>query len=160
MRQLNGFWANHTQGSIHVLTASAVRVFEPWPWSLITSLDSLRDLSDVFRRPAFKTVADEAVVVGTAVLVSSAGLIRIAKGGFLTGFDEVWLLSRPPGSAPPHDATIVGPADAANGDLTATIAWMRSEACGLALGDGIGLNYVTTSQSTAFELERLMSRGT
>jgi hypothetical protein len=102
MRQVNGFWANHTAGSIHRLAASAGRLFEPWPWSLVTSLDSLCDLRDVVRRRAFKTIADEAVVVGTAILVSTARLIEIAKGGCLTGFDEVWFLSRTPAAAPPQ----------------------------------------------------------
>jgi hypothetical protein len=160
MRHLSGFWANHTEGSIHILTTSAQKVFEPWPWSLITSLDSLCDLRGISRRPAFNAIADETVVVGTAILVRTAGLIRIAKEGCFTGFDEVWLLSRPPGSAPPEDATILGPVDAATGDLTATIEWMGSQGCGLGLGDGIGLNYVTNSEATAFEIERVMPRGT
>jgi hypothetical protein len=157
MRQMDGFWSNHIDGAIRALANSAPHLFEPWPWSLVTSLDSLRDLRDIPKREAFKSIADEVVVVGHAVLVKTAGLIRVAKEGTLTGFDEVWFLGQPPASAPPVEAHLVAPRNAATDDLTAVLVWMKAEACGLGLGDGIGLNYVAISQAIASELERVVS---
>jgi len=58
------------------------------------------------------------------------------------GFDEVWFFPGDKISPKPASAWLVGPARIAQEKLNRLNAWMSSNSCSLALGDGEGLNFI------------------
>lgn len=126
--------------SIDQLVAVRPQAFFAAPWVLISSLDSSPDVAAVVSRvPAlmFKPASEAPLVV------SGRDLERIVDSYRLfTGFDELWLCSEPPPTAPPDAASIVAPEQLSDEPPTETVAWMSGNGCFAAFGDGIGLNYV------------------
>jgi len=150
MRKIAGYWTGHIDGSVGEAVLRIAPVLAVFHWALVTSVDSLTDLRQ------WKTlgkVVQHREYVGTALLISPSDVVELAKAGDFSGFDEVWFLRGRPTESPPQGVYLVGPFDVATDDITGAIAWMKAQGAGLALGDGIGLNYITTTESTATTIE-------
>jgi hypothetical protein len=144
------FFAGHVECSIGGLFARNVSELDNLPWALLTSVDSLRDLS---RWPGFQQRNQKVTMIGQAILVPTAAIVDGARVGMFCGFDEVWFFHAVPTVSPPPDLWIVGPRDVEQDDLATVLEWMREHACNLTLGDGIGLNYIARGEHLARAVE-------
>lgn len=72
MRSLaRGFWGGRVQSAIGVFLAGESAIASALPWALITSVDSLRDMTS-WRPPA--ELADEPITLGRALRAPTAAL--------------------------------------------------------------------------------------
>jgi hypothetical protein len=80
----------------------------------------------------------------------------LKKDEIFTGFDELWFFNAEPVITKPHDVTIVCPPEILEqsiDDMNDIADWMEKSGCVLGLGDGTGLNYVTTDLKIASKIE-------
>jgi hypothetical protein len=90
------------------------------------------------------------------VIVPGEIIARLgASLNLFNGFDELWCFKRPPVMAKPNSLSIASPYNVETEDLPASLSsWMAETECQLALGDGIGLNFITPQEDLAHRLEQ------
>ncbi len=91
---------------------------------------------------------DSCSFLGSSLLVGDSRIGDVAqRNNLFTHFDEIWLYKEHPVVDKPTGVSIVSPlelsTDAPSIDL---LEWFDASGCVLGLGDGIGMNYVTTSK--------------
>jgi len=69
------------------------------------------------------------------------------------GFDEIYCFLEKPRALSPRKAFLTGPIEIENKIPKDLERWMLNNNCLLGLGDGIGLNYITTERAIAEILE-------
>lgn len=113
-------------------------------YALITCLDSnpnpasLRDKS-----PELKAIAKRSQILGSGLLLPTPLLLEAdARNQIFFGFDEVWFFSNKSIEPKPKSASLVGPARLNQAGLKRFGKWMSANACSMALGGGVGLNFV------------------
>lgn len=116
-----------------------------YPFVLVTSLDSVREIAGSAVGERLRAWSPECAALGDGIVVPGAALAT-AAGAFplFVGFDEIWCFDRRPESVPPGGVSILPPPEfrtAAPGDEV--LKWMRASGCRLALADKSGTNYVT-----------------
>ena len=137
--------------NIATLVQTHTEVITQFTHVLVTSLDSSTDIRGL-------PVASELLASQPAVKLLGVGLIlpseiladaRMSRRLF-AGFDEVWCFHMEPTLAKPEELSIVAPRNfGIEGVPEDVVDWMRSAACALGLGDGIGMNYVCRDAQTA-----------
>lgn len=136
------------QDSIWDLIQSHWDVFDELPYSLVTCIDSSEDVkSTTTARKIFEFEAS-CSFMGRSLLVGDGRIVDVAKRyNLFSHFDEIWLYREHPVVDKPTGVSIVSPlelsTDAPSRDL---LEWFDTSGCVLGLGDGIGMNYVTTSK--------------
>jgi hypothetical protein len=122
---------------------------EPAMIAVIRSIDSSHSETDLSQVLRFHGVLHE--VINRNVCVSPSSLRHALAAEVFTGFDEVWLL---PGE-PPHIGLDVLPgatsdaADFAQHVPAELLDAMEKTNCFLIMGDGCGLNYITSGERIA-----------
>jgi hypothetical protein len=134
--------------SIHDFIAEVPPRAASLKYSLITCIDSNRDLPSLLRKsPELRALADEAQLLGTGVILPTARLLEVSSSNqFFFGFDEIWFFPRQPIEAKPDSVSLVGPPRIDQRRLDELGTWMTSSGCSLALGDGEGLNFVVKAR--------------
>jgi hypothetical protein len=151
MKDFGPCFGGHIEWSVRGVLKSCLRDFSHLPWALITTLDSLDDLSG-WRVPPI--LRDRIEPVGTALRLRTAVVVEAIDAGVFSGFDEIWLAQTPPIVAPPEGVFLVSPYDIDVDGMKPTIVeWMKSGTCDVGLGDGIGLNFVSAFESLAQRIE-------
>lgn len=114
--------------------------------ALMTMVDStprVRRLPSVVplleRLGAPYTEVGEDVAVGLPVL-----LTLVEQHELLNGFDEVWLFESAPVVGKPQEFKITSDVPLGSDAPAGLAEWMRAAGCRAGLGDGDGLNWVTT----------------
>jgi hypothetical protein len=92
-----------------------------------------------------------------ALLTTTETAIDLATNPkIFPGFDELWILEREPAERPPKDGGNITSempiTEDADDNLLTMHAWMVAQGAVLGLGDGCGLNYLTTDWSVAAEV--------
>jgi hypothetical protein len=118
---------------------------------LVTSLDSDTDLPSSTLGRSIVQQHHQCMFVGKGLLIPRSEIAAI-EGGFhlFNGFDEIWCFEEVPTEPKPADVWIVSPLDLRSDDPPPSLlSWMRRSRCALGLGDGVGMNYATPSDSIA-----------
>jgi hypothetical protein len=131
------------------------------PLALITCIDSSRNPGELV--PALETMTKAQIswqIHGLGIVVPTRSLTIVANL-LLNGFDEIWLLRSNPAtdSSPPMPVTSEIPLPEKKGidgdRFHELVLWFDMNNCVLGLGDGYGLNYMTTDPHTAESIESL-----
>lgn len=156
MRSVDNLIVGWLDSSIGFLLRNDADVLERFSWVLVTSIDSSKEMTDMITAKRMVERCDGCSFLDTALILPGANLARIAREyNLFNGFDEVWCFEEVPPSTKPADLWIVAPLNLNQEDAPRALGqWMRASGCTLALGDGIGLNYVTQDESIARDLER------
>ncbi|MHB1457477.1 MAG: hypothetical protein ACYC0V_11250 [Armatimonadota bacterium] len=97
-------------------------------------------------------------------VISGHEFVRLAHGGLLTGFDEVWFFDDPPVADFPDGMRVavrswLSECSRNEGDppadLLSVTHWMRASGAVLALADGAGLDYISVESEIAVCLEAM-----
>jgi hypothetical protein len=143
-------------GSSVALIIIDVQILKQFSLSLITSLDSETELAASKIGREIVNRYSECRFLGSGIVVPSnllAGVNNEMK--LFHGFDEVWFFDTLPAPSKPHDVSLVAPLNLSKELLPLpVIHWMQSSNCGLGIGDGIGLNYVTADEKIAKQFEK------
>ncbi len=171
MRQVKDAWTGWVEGfSIRGVCIYMPALIARFPFALITSIDSNRHEK---ARAIMEKVLEKRkgqhqhMAVNNGMLVSGADILALSTADrtVFTGFDEVWLSYEKPFDslslsvfitseyAFTDESTISGLTD--EDWSSAAVEWMTESNFVLGLGDGIGLNYVTSSESVAQALDTI-----
>jgi hypothetical protein len=86
------------------------------------------------------------------IAVPVASFERLLHVGFFGGFDEVWLLGGAPIAMRPPDLILTSDRPISGLDAASLERWLQVSGARVGLGDGIGLNYATSSPDLAATL--------
>jgi len=143
------------QDSIWDLADSQWRFLQELPYALVTCIDSIEDLTITTTARKIVEAEGDCRFLGVSLLVGNARIVDVAKRHKLfSHFDEVWLCRNPPADGKPAGTSIVSPTDLSfETPPRELLEWFSASDCVLGLGDGIGMNYVTTSEEIVLSLE-------
>lgn len=113
-------------------------------YALITCLDSHPNPASLREKsPELTSIATKLEVRGTALFLPTKALVEAASSRqIFFGFDEVWFFPNDHIRPKPPVRAVVGPARLNQSRLEKVGEWMSENACSLALGGGVGLNFV------------------
>lgn len=153
-RVFESFWVN---GSIRC--ALSDDTFQQFPFILITSIDSDVELRNGMVLDQIRALDSTAQVFGEGMIVSGASLRRTDQVATLfTGFDEIWCFHAMPDKPKPQNLSIVGPHDVRSDNIPPEhLKWLDVTGCIAGLGDGIGLNVVTSDRVLATKIKHLFA---
>jgi hypothetical protein len=155
MRKVNHLTSGWLEGSLKLLLEKDLPLFGKLSVALLTSVDSTTALSSstlgqmiVERHPRCKFLGD-------GIIIPDNFILDIAKTlDLFHGFDEAWFFETETTSPKPKESWLVAPLNLNRDELAPlTMSWMQETACKLGVGDGIGLNYVTTDEEIAKDIE-------
>jgi hypothetical protein len=119
-------------------------------YALITCLDSNPKPAALLEKsPELKPLADQAMILGTGLLLPSEVLLLAesdASSRVFFGFDEIWFFPSKRIQPKPSGVTLQGPARLTQGMFNRLAAWMSDNSCSLALGGGEGLNFAVRAR--------------
>jgi hypothetical protein len=119
-------------------------VFYELPWCLVTCIDSTKDVKSMMKEVI--EVDEFCSFLGSGLIVGN-GRILAREYNLFYGFDEIWLYKDCPTVEKPEGVTIVSTRDLSKEDPSKELLeWFKASGCVLGLGDGIGMNYLTTSK--------------
>ena len=155
MKRVDNIWVGWLDTSISFLAQYLPEVFVRFPYIVITSIDSSRDLSSLNTVQQILTNFPQCRFLDTGLMLKKDVFHGIMKSyNIFNGFDEMWFFHSLPSGKVPTEMWITGPRyiiDDVPNDLP---SWMLDSGCVLGLGDGVGLNYVTVDRSLADKLEQ------
>lgn len=119
---------------------------------LISSLDSEVHVSSMLQESEkLKALAAYGRIVGKGLLVPTKRLLD-ARDEILFGFDELSFFPTDRVEPKPESASLVGPNRISQEQLNTLGEWMVKSSCSLALGDGVGLNFVLKARGLVSHL--------
>jgi hypothetical protein len=139
--------AGWLDSSIHDFLLSIPSAFPSIRMALITCLDSNRELGSLLESsPELKSLKlaqalDQGLFLPTSVLLESESTDPI-----MFGFDEVWFFPSESIRPKPPGPGLVGPRRITQSRLDELGQWMDSNSCSMAVGDGVGLNFVIKAE--------------
>lgn len=141
----NEFYFGNCDGSIGTTLVRCREVMASLPWALITCLDSLSDLHEIRELPVLRSQYG-ASLHGNSILLPGSEIVRAALElkSFFVWFDEVWWFEHPPVLLMPDDISITAPVDFSEALNESAQRWFLDSNSILALGDGYGMNYMTS----------------
>jgi hypothetical protein len=118
-------------------------------YALITCLDSNPNpVSLRAKSPELKFLASDLQPFGSGLLVSTKALLKsISKQQLFFGFDELWFFPQRPVMTKPSNISVVGPSRIMRSEFPRISKWMLKNSCSMALGGGVGLNFVASDQA-------------
>lgn len=151
MIRANGLWANNLDTSIAEVIGEQPQLFDGFSWVFITSLDSLRDLE---RDSMVQSLRFPHRFSGGGLIVEGKSMRQLQlMNGMFSGFDELWCYKQDISMPKPREVQLVGPLAIKTVIPESVRRWMEQSQCILGLGDGVGLNYVTSDLNIAKLLE-------
>ncbi len=158
VNELHGAFAGHVESSIGAFVLSAEPFFLACPFVLLAVLDSSTRVGEL---PSVKrALASQGIVArgdARALLITGNEFVRLARPEerLLNGFDEVWL-AESANVRHLRPVRITGDVDLGTHEVpSALFESMAGCDCFLGLGDGLGMNYVSTRRSLAQRIEGL-----
>ncbi|MHC4464796.1 MAG: hypothetical protein ACYS30_25710 [Planctomycetota bacterium] len=136
------------QDSIWDLIQSNWEVFDKLPYALVTCIDSSEDMKSTITARKIVELEGSCSFLGRSLLVSDGRIVDVAQRyNLFSHFDEIWLYRDRPAVDKPTVFSIVSPLELSTDSLSRELLeWFDASGCILGLGDGIGMNYVTTSK--------------
>jgi hypothetical protein len=129
-------------------------VFSLLPLVLIASIDSERQVAEMpWARQ--RIARDRTWALSTEPLVIAGSSIAELADEWATlsnGFDEIWIPKDARVAVPPASSSLVAPRTLEASLPSAISQWMAESGCVLGLGDGEGLNFVTSDPELCAEL--------
>jgi hypothetical protein len=144
-----GMLSGNLDISIGTLACERPDFFARFDRVLVTCVDSVRAVATTHLARALLERFPGCSVMGDGVLVPGLLVTEVeAALGMFVGFDEVWCFLRSPEREKPPALSVLPPPgfDVAEAPL-GVARWMVESGCQLALGDGLGMNYVTPDPS-------------
>jgi hypothetical protein len=140
--------AGWLDSSIHDFLGNLPEPSESMDFALITSLDSNVAASSLLgKSPHLESVVHDAKPLGTGILLPTALMLQADAGNrIFFGFDEVWFFPNDKIEPKPELAWLVGPNRIDQAKLDRLGPWLVDNGCSLALGDGVGLNFVVKAR--------------
>jgi hypothetical protein len=144
MVQYKDYVAGWFASSIHEF----IRVFpldsKKLKYALISCLDSESNVVSLLKSSRdHGSLTNYGQTVGKGLLVPTKRLLEIDSGNPLFfGFDEIWFFPRDRIQPKPESTWLVGPQRITQEGMNALGSWVVGSACSLALGDGVGLNFI------------------
>lgn len=137
------------QDSIWDLIQSHWEVFDQLPYALVTCIDSSDNLKSTTVAPKIVVSEGSCSFLGRSLLVGDARIVDVAQRHTLfSHFDEIWLYPERPAVDKPLEVSIVSPLElSTDAPSREVLEWFNASGCVLGLGDGIGMNYLTTSKA-------------
>lgn len=146
--------ANTIDSSIGDFIAKFPELFEGFAHVLITSLDSTRQLQE---DGMIKDCGVPHRFLNGGVVFEGKAIKYLHKmEEMFSGFDELWCFRTKVVTPLPSGVELVSPFEITTEITEAVKHWMRESKCILGLGDGTGLNYVTTDEKVAIALESMI----
>jgi hypothetical protein len=136
--------AGWLDSSIHDVLQAFPHNSESMEYALITCLDSCLEPSSLLdQSPELLPVKAVARSLGKGLLLPTKLLQQAnSQNQIFFGFDEVWFFSSDKIDPKPDSAWLVGPARIGQEAIEELGEWMANNSCSLALGDGVGLNFI------------------
>lgn len=148
----DGFWANNVNTSIGDLIDAFPKLMNEFSFVLITSLDSSNELD---RDKMIRETSLPHSFLGNGVLFEAKLIPELGRlDGFFSGFDEIWCYKQKITIPKPKEVYFIGPYSPTKPISNPVKQWMRESQCILGLGDGVGLNYITSERRIADLIER------
>jgi hypothetical protein len=118
------------------------------PCALVTVVDSSSDVRGIASlAPPLEEMATSYRYVEQALAIPVTVLLRLTHDyDFFQGFDEVWLCDDVPSIVKPTELRLTSDVRLGSEPPPGAAEWMQLCGCVAGLGDGIGLNYVTTDE--------------
>ncbi len=136
------------QDGIWDLAKSNWEVFQKLPYCLVTCVDSSPDVAFMARAEGIIEKETSCSALGKGLLIRDARVLEVCRSyNLFNGFDEIWLYEDCPTIGKPQSFSIVSPLDLNEDPLPqGLLEWFTASACILGLGDGFGMNYITTQK--------------
>ena len=122
----------------------------------ITSLDSQTNVAKLYNYISnFGANATEYYFSESSLLLTGKTIKQLNDNyDFFVGFDELWCFSEKPIFPKPNDDWLTGPFNISEDTISSQlIEWFCKSKCVLGMGDGIGLNYITSDVEIALTIE-------
>jgi hypothetical protein len=150
-------WFDSTIGD---LVQGDVGLIARFQYVLISSLDSVMDLASSRIGSKLFLAVPGCRQLGKGILLPGLSLTPAARAfSLFVGFDEIWCFDVAPTLSKPDELSILPPPEfRSSAPSAAVLEWMLATGCRLALGDGIGLNYVAADAQLATELSDAVAR--
>jgi len=130
--------------SIAMFIDKDFEVLSQFPYSIISSIDSNRNPIDLITdKEIAKTISNFKDISKQLSILTKDLKKLLQEFDLFNGFDEIWFFSEIPKNPIPQAFWITGPREIQTDFPTGLLEWMEINHCGLGLGDGIGMNYVT-----------------
>jgi hypothetical protein len=136
--------AGWLDSSLHDFLAVLPADGESIKYALITSIDSNpKPASMRLQSPELKRIANKLEPLGDALLMTTKALVESdARKQILFGFDEIYFFPERSITPKPKSASLIGPARLSRARFNRIAKWMSANSCSLALGSGVGLNFI------------------
>jgi hypothetical protein len=145
---------NWIDSSIREVIEELPEIVRRFGYVLITSIDSQNDLRSLvnYHSNIFKDIHHEYLKEG--VVLEGESILKLSESKiFFTGFDEIWCFYSKPQMYP--NQCLVGPSNITECVSVEHETWMNAAGCILGMGDGTGLNYITTEESISHKLNSM-----
>lgn len=148
--------------SIGEMIRSYPDLISGFSYVLVTSLDSTHDVSSADIGREIMQRFPRCTAVGDGILIPAAEIAKVDREiGLFFGFDEIWCLDVALNKPKPGNISILPPPSLDSTVVESTVEeWMMASACRLGLGDGFGLNYVTSDAEVSLALGEIAQRMT
>lgn len=151
-------WFGNANGCIIGLFNDAPQILKNFSCCLVTTLDSQSSNFNVTHlQSEISRAGATGVVTSTYLAFDALEFETMVRKGFFSGFDEIWFFAERSKGAifqlPPSNVILVGPEDLRQGISESLANWMKISGSTLGLGNGIGLNYITPSESLASTID-------
>lgn len=136
------------EDKIWSLANSDWQIFHELPWCLVTCIDCSRGVASIMKAMGIHKWEAFCSFLGEALVVSDGKILDVAmEYNLFNGFDEIWLYRDCPDVEKPKEVSIVSTLDLSKETPSKELLeWFKVSGCILGLGDGVGMNYVTTSR--------------
>lgn len=154
LRKTNGLHAGWVDISIRELVESEPKLLSGFAYAMLTIVDSVSAVNEIPSVQRLLASHPDYALVGSSLLMPARDFSRISSElNLLTGFGEVWWFDAKPAIEKPTDIDLVGPLNLNEDPVPEALPrWMAESGCRLGVGDGIGLNFVTSDEAVARQL--------
>jgi len=150
MKKIRGFWINRIEGSVNSFVDNIANWEECFNYVLVVTIDSSHILTEL---PAIQKGIEKGFDItffDSKIILTNEVIRKVNKEfSLFNGFDEIYCFLEKPKALSPKKAFLTGPTEIENKIPDDLEQWMLNNNCLLGLGDGIGLNYITTEKAIA-----------
>jgi len=150
MKRIRDFWINRIESSVSDFVDNITNWEEFFNYILVVTIDSSHVLTEL---PAIQKGIEKGFDItsfDSKIILTNETIRKMNKEfSLFNGFDEIYCFPERPKALSPRKAFLTGPIKIENKIPDDLEQWMLNNNCLLGLGDGIGLNYITTEKAIA-----------
>jgi len=150
MKKTQGFWFNRIEGSVSSFVDNIAKWEKFFNYILVVTIDSSHILTEL---PVIQKAIEKGFDItffDSKIILTNEEIREINKDfALFNGFDEIYCFLEKPRVLLPRNVFLTGPIEIENRIPDDLEQWMLNNNCVLGLGDGIGLNYITTEKALA-----------